>query len=93
MAEGVGRAARSSKDMRPETTIEAPAETYKDIVIRSAVIEAEERIHIDGKIRSDLIDQTCIERSNPGLVLACADRVIKFDVAVQIPYDCAGGHR
>jgi len=35
---------------------EATAETYKDIIIRSAVIEAEERIHVDGKIWSDLID-------------------------------------
>jgi hypothetical protein len=61
--------------------LEAPAETYENVVIRSVVIEAEERIHVDGEIRSDLIDQTCIERPNPGLVLACADRVIKFDVA------------
>src|SRR5215468_9175708 len=42
-------------------TLEAVAESAKYIVIGSAICQPEERIHINGKIRSDLIDQTSVE--------------------------------
>jgi hypothetical protein len=52
-------------------------------------VSVQKRIHIDRKIRSDSIDQTRIERSNPRLVSARAHGVIEFDVAAEVPDDRA----
>ena len=77
----------SARSVPVGPVLEAVTETAKYIVIRSAVGQAEERIHINGKIRSDLINQTSVECSDPG---ARPDRVVEFNIATQIPDDCAG---
>src|SRR5262249_39571879 len=67
--------------------LKAIAESAKYIVIGSAICQPEERIHINGKIRSDLINQTGIECAHPW---SRTDRIVEFNIATQIPDDRAG---
>jgi hypothetical protein len=66
--------------IRPKES-EPIAEAAKYIVIGSAICQPEERIHINGKIWSDLIDQTSVQCADPW---AGPDRVVKFKIATQI---------
>src|SRR5262249_269797 len=50
-------------------------------VAESAVCQSEEGVHINGKIRSDLVYQTCVECADPG---SRTDRVIEFNISTKI---------
>ena len=68
-------------------TLEAIAESAKDIVVGRAASQAEEGVHINREVRSTLIYQTSVECADRSSRI---DRVVEFEIATQIPDDCAG---
>src|SRR5262249_29149737 len=69
---------------RNERISEAAAEPDEYIVIGCAVCDAEERVHIYGKVFAHLVDQTCINGTDPWMIVTAANGVIEFDVAAQV---------
>ena len=65
------------------------AESAKDIVVGRATSQAEEGVHINREVRSDLINQTGVECANPWLIATRAFGIVKFDVAAEVPDDRA----
>src|SRR5262249_55027213 len=57
------------------------AETAEHVVIGSAVCQSEEGVHINGRIRSDLVYQTCVECADPG---SRSKRVIQVNIDTKI---------
>jgi hypothetical protein len=69
--------------------LKSAPESTEDVVVGGAIGHAEEGIDIDGKIGSDLVDQSGIDRSDPGLMFPRTDGVVELKVSAQVAYDGA----